>query len=121
MSAFCNLPELEPIRIWEGIAGRVIGSAQLTMAVVELDADAVIPEHSHANEQVGILVAGTLTFRIGDEERSLRPGGGWAISPHVPHEVRVGPQRAVVIETFAPPRDDWDALERLSLVDPHWP
>jgi len=39
----------------------------------------------------------------------------------VPHEVRVGPDGAVLVEAFAPRRDDWDALERRAGAEPLWP
>jgi quercetin dioxygenase-like cupin family protein len=121
MSAFAELCQLEPLQIWDGVVGRVVGGDHLTLAVVELRADTVIPEHSHENEQVGVLVGGSLTFRIGEEERELKPGGAWAIHANVPHEIRTGPDGAVVIETFAPRRKDWDALKRLETVPPRWP
>jgi quercetin dioxygenase-like cupin family protein len=76
MSAFSELTQLEPLRIWDGVVGRVVGGRQLTLAVVELDPHTVIPEHHHENEQVGVLVAGSLSFRVGDEKRELAPGGG---------------------------------------------
>jgi quercetin dioxygenase-like cupin family protein len=121
MSAFADIAAVAPQRIWEGVAGRVVQGEKLTFAVVELDADSVIPEHSHDNEQVGVCVAGSLAFRIGDETRELGPGGTWRILAGIAHEVRTGPDGAVVIETFAPPRDDWETLERIGPTRPRWP
>ena len=48
-----------------------------------------------------------MTFRIGDETGELGPGGSWAILANVPHSVAVGPEGAVIVEVFSPPRDDW--------------
>jgi quercetin dioxygenase-like cupin family protein len=110
--AFADLSQIAPQRIWEGVVGRVVYGEQLTIAFVELEPGSVVPEHSHANEQVGLLLNGTLRFRIGAEERELLPGATWRILAHVPHEVVVGPEGAVVVESFAPPRDDWRELER---------
>jgi quercetin dioxygenase-like cupin family protein len=121
MSAFADLATLEPKRIWEGVVGRVVHSERLTLAVVELDPRCVIPEHSHANEQVGLLLAGSLVFRVGTEEQRLKPGSTWRISAGVPHEVHTGPNGAVVVEVFAPPRSDWDALDSLPARAPRWP
>ncbi len=55
-----------------------------------------------------------MTFRIGGEERELRPGGTWVIPAHVPHSVRSGPEGATLVEVFAPRRDDWGDRERLA-------
>ena len=66
------------------------------------------------NEQIWILTHGSLTFTIGGEVRELRPGATWVIPSDVPHSVRSGPDGASLVELFAPPRDDWDDLERLA-------
>ena len=39
----------------------------------------------------------------------------------VPHEVRAGPEGAVVIDVFAPARDDWRGLGRDKPREPRWP
>src|SRR5918911_266307 len=112
MAGFDDLRAIAPRRIWESVAVRTVDGERLTLGVVELDADAVVPEHAHENEQLGIVLSGSLVFRIGNESRELGPGGTWSIPPNVPHEVRVGPEGAVVVDVFAPGRDDWTALER---------
>ena len=47
------------------------------MAVVEVDPGAVLPEHDHVNEQFGMVIEGTMHFRVGEETRTLGPGGIW--------------------------------------------
>ena len=121
MAPFDDMATTEPLRIWEGVLARTIDGAQLSLAVVELDGGSVVGEHSHENEQLGFVVSGSVTFRIGDETRELGPGGTWQIPPTVPHEVQAGPEGAVVIDVFAPARDDWKALERLPARAPLWP
>jgi quercetin dioxygenase-like cupin family protein len=121
VSVFADLAEIGPHRIWEGVAGRVVAGERVTFAVLELDPDSIVPEHAHENEQIGVLVAGSMRFRIGEEERELRPGWTWRIPANVPHEVVTGPEGAVVVEVFAPGRTDWDALERREPSAPLWP
>jgi quercetin dioxygenase-like cupin family protein len=111
---FADVAALTPQRIWDGVVGRVVHGERVTMALVELEPNSVVPEHSHANEQVGLLLRGSLRFRVGDETRALAPGGSWRILGHVPHEVETGRDGAVLIETFSPPRADWHELERLA-------
>ena len=45
----------------------------------------------------------------------------WQIAPNVPHEVHAGLEGAIVIDAFAPARDDWRALEREPAQPPRWP
>ena len=121
MSSFADIAARGPIRIWEGILARTVEGKRLSLGVVELDAGSVVGEHRHENEQLGLVVSGSVTFRIGDDTQVLGPGGTWKIPPNMPHEVVAGPEGAVVIDVFAPARDDWQALERLPVQSPRWP
>jgi quercetin dioxygenase-like cupin family protein len=111
---------LEAIELFVGVVGRVVTGERSTLAVVELDPNAVVPEHSHDNEQLGVLVAGSMTFRVGDETRELGPGGTWRIPSNTPHDVTAGPDGAVAVESFVPARTDWEPLPRRSAA-PRWP
>jgi quercetin dioxygenase-like cupin family protein len=121
VGALGDLGAQEPFRVWDGVVARAIEGERVSFAVVELDPSTVVPEHSHDNEQLGMVLSGTVSFRVGDEVRDLEPGGTWRIAPNVPHEVRVGTDGAVVLDVFAPVREDWRALERLGERTPHWP
>ena len=120
MDPLRDLGELEVQQIWDGVAARSVHGERLTLAVVELDPGSVVPEHSHDHEQLGFVLRGTVAFRVGEETRDLRAGGTWRIPSNVPHEVRVGPQGAVVVDVFAPARDDWGDRDRLER-QPWWP
>jgi quercetin dioxygenase-like cupin family protein len=113
MSHYKELREIEPQRIWDGVVARAVSGAEATLAAIELQPEAVVPEHAHVNEQTGILVRGSLTFTIGGETKELHPGAAWVIPAHTPHSVVVGSEGASLVELFSPPRDDWAGLERL--------
>ncbi len=121
MSAFVDLGEIAPQVLFDGLLARTVVGERMTLAVIELEPNSVVPEHSHDNEQLGVLASGSVTFRIGDEERELGPGSTWRIPAHVSHEVRTGPDGAVAVEVFAPARTDWDGLERGEPTAPIWP
>lgn len=121
MSAFDDLAAIGPQDIWTSVSVRAVNGERLTLGVVELDANSTVPEHSHENEQLGMVLSGSLTFRVGDESRELGPGGTWNIPADTPHEVTVGPEGAVVIDVFAPARDDWSAFEPQTPRTPRWP
>jgi quercetin dioxygenase-like cupin family protein len=116
-----DLSELEPIAVWEGIQARRVEGDQVTLAIVEVDPNAVVPEHTHPAEQNGMVIRGEMRFRIGDEERVLGPGGTWRIRGGVPHTATAGPEGAEVIDVFSPIRSDWDSFPVLPLEEPRWP
>jgi quercetin dioxygenase-like cupin family protein len=121
VSVFAEVHFIPPQQNWDGNVSRSVQGEQSTLALLELDANFVVPEHSHPNEQLGICIEGSLTFRIGDEERAVGPGGTWRILGNVPHSVTTGPDGAVVVESFAPARSDWKAIEHEAPRPPHWP
>jgi quercetin dioxygenase-like cupin family protein len=122
MSNLTDLATRPLIDVWgETVKARRIEGARITMAVVELAPDSVVPGHRHENEQLGMVITGSVIFTIGDETRELGPGGTWRIPSDVPHGVTTGPAGAVVIDVFAPPRRDWDALASRDGVLPIWP
>ena len=91
MTAFGDLLALEPLRIRDGVAARVVEGERATFAVIELDPESVVPEHAHDNEQLGVCLQGSMRMRIGDEVREVGPGSTWSIPSNVPHDVEVGP------------------------------
>ena len=122
MEPFADLADLPLRQIWQSAAVRTIDGDRLTLGVVELDANALVPEHRHDHEQLGMVIEGSLEFRVGDERRELGPGGTWRIPSNVPHEVKVGPDGAVVLDVFAPVRQDWGGIEPdESARPPRWP
>jgi quercetin dioxygenase-like cupin family protein len=120
MSAFAHLARAQALLVWEGVHGRTVRGERITLALVELDPGTLIPEHSHPHEQVGILLAGSAEFVVGGERQTMEPGSSWCILGNVPHEVTAGPDGAVVVECFSPPREDWDGLPQ-SHSPQRWP
>ena len=118
--AFDDLAAIEPQEIWDRIAARSLHGERLTLSVVELDPGAVVAEHSHENEQLGIVLRGSMDFRVGEERRTLGPGGTWTIPANTPHAAIAGDDGAVVIDVFAPRRDDWTGLGSFERR-PRWP
>jgi quercetin dioxygenase-like cupin family protein len=108
--------------VWgETVRARRVQGERITLAVVELAPNAIVPGHQHENEQLGMVITGRVTFTIDDESRELGPGGTWRIPSNAPHHVVVGPEGAVCIDIFSPVRDDWDALPQSPASAPLWP
>ena len=121
MTDLADLHQIPPIQVFDGVRVRRVQGDLVTLAVVELDPMAVVPEHRHSSEQHGMVITGQMDFRIGEERRVVGPGGTWRIRSDVPHEAQAGPDGAVVIDVFSPIRSDWDAVPLLSPVAPVWP
>lgn len=122
MSNLIDVANVPVIDVWgDTVRARRIEGERVTLAVVELAPDAIVPGHRHENEQLGMVITGSVTFTIGDETRQLGPGGTWRIPSDTPHGVSVGPEGAVVIDVFAPTRTDWDALPSQPPSPPIWP
>lgn len=103
------------------MTARVVNGTRLTLAAVDLEPNAVVAEHHHENEQVGLVLQGSLTFTIGGEKRELRAGDAYTIPSHVPHDAVAGPEGCSVVDVFAPVRADWERLERTEPFPPDWP
>ena len=121
MGAFEDLGAIAPQPIWDGLLARAVHGKEITLAVVEVDPGADLPEHAHHNEQAGLVIRGTLTVRAGDDERTLAPGGTYVIPSGTLHSGRGGPEGAVVVDVFTPPRADWEAIDHQSPRAPRWP
>lgn len=116
-----DIGSVQPQRIWYGILGRALHGDELTLGLVELEPGIHLPEHQHPNEQLGMVIEGSIIFTVGDETRELGPGGTWRIPGDTPHTADVGPDGAVVIDVFTPPREDWKQLEALRQRPLQWP
>ena len=122
MSNLNDIAGVSVIDVWgEAVRARRIEGERITLALIELAPDSTVPGHRHENEQLGMVITGSVTFTVGDETRQLGPGGTWRIPSDTPHQVSVGPDGAVVIDIFAPTRDDWDALPSQPPSPPIWP
>jgi quercetin dioxygenase-like cupin family protein len=121
VSAFEDVRAIGPRQIWDGITARSVHGEKLTLAVVELAPDAVAEEHSHPHEQLGMVLRGSLRFRVGDEERELGVGETWRIPSDTPHRAVAGPDGATVLDLFAPPRSEWVQAEAAEPGPGRWP
>jgi quercetin dioxygenase-like cupin family protein len=90
------------------IVRKVIHTGQMTIARLNIQKDAIVPEHSHINEQVANVERGSLLFHIGGKDQVVGAGESLVIPPNVPHAV-VALEDTVVTDLFTPRREDWIA------------
>ena len=118
---FRGIAELAPIELGDGLVARTVQGDRMTFAVVDLQPGAVLPEHQHENEQIGLIVQGEMELRVGSETRLLRPGDTYVIPSNVPHTARAGAEGASVVDVFSPRRADWESRPRKEPTKPDWP
>ena len=95
--------------VTDQISRRLVTGDGMMLAHVYLDRGAVVPRHSHHNEQITYILEGALRFRIGDdgaEEIVVRAGEVLHIPSNVPHEAEAL-EDTLDVDIFTPPREDW--------------
>jgi quercetin dioxygenase-like cupin family protein len=98
--------QLPAVKLDSHITRKVIHTGHMTIARLELLKDAQVPEHSHHNEQITMIEKGALKFAIDGGHKVVRAGETLVIPPNVPHGV-VALEDTVLVDVFAPARDDW--------------
>lgn len=122
MDDLVDLETLPLLEVWgETVRARRVQGERMTLAIVELAPNAIVPAHRHAAEQMGMVIRGAMRFTIDGQTRDLGPGGTWRITSDHPHDAQAGADGAVVIDVFSPARSDWDALPVAPDAAPVWP
>ena len=107
-SCFHNLNEGGILReLASGVTARVFPGVHAMLSVVTLEPHSVSPVHAHANEEGGVCLVGEW-IRIQDGvEYHVKKGDFWQTPPNVPHGGRTLDSRCVVLDIFAPPREEY--------------
>src|SRR5439155_14971997 len=93
--------------IFPGVHIRTCWGEKMMLSYVDLEPHAVVEEHSHPHEQVGMMLEGRAIFFIGDEQKTVGPGDMWRIPGGVRHRLVVLDQPAKAIDIFCPIREDY--------------
>lgn len=93
--------------IFPGVMSGLVAGEHVMLSFVEIPDGHIVPEHSHPEEQAGLMLEGEMRLRIGEEEKLLTPGEAFIVPPNALHSVEVvkGPVRA--LDVFGPPRRDY--------------
>ncbi len=76
------------------------------LAKISLKQGCVVPTHQHENEQISIIVSGSLEFVVNGESKIVKAGEILIIAGGVPHSA-VAHEDMDGLDIFAPPRQDW--------------
>ena len=98
------LEQLNPL-----IGRKLITGEQMMIAHVHLAKGAIVPKHSHHNEQLTYILSGRMRFWFGDDESDvveIGAGEVLTIPPHLPHKAEAL-EDTLDVDVFHPPRADW--------------
>ena len=91
------------------IGRRLVTGDAMMIAHVYLKKGAVVPKHSHHNEQITYILEGGLRFRLGEDESQhvdVLAGEVLHIPAHLPHTAEAL-EDTLDVDIFSPPREDW--------------
>jgi quercetin dioxygenase-like cupin family protein len=106
IEGFDKLAAVPEEQITDKISRRVISGKQGTMVYWRMKAGAHVAGHQHPHEQFVWVIKGAIRFRIGAEERAVKPGDIAVIPGGVEHEAFF-PEDTEVVDFFAPVREDF--------------
>ena len=107
--SFFRWDDMPKERVTDDIHRRLVTGERMMLAHVYLDKGAVVPTHSHDNEQITYVLEGALHFWLGEdggEEVVVRSGEVLHIPSNVPHKA-IALEDTLDVDVFSPPRQDW--------------
>jgi quercetin dioxygenase-like cupin family protein len=93
-----------PINLRNGVDTRIFAGQNLMLSFVTIAPHTPSLDHSHPEEQWGILLGGECVRRQHGEERLMKEGDIWFTPSNTPHGISTGQSGAQVLDIFAPPR-----------------
>jgi unsaturated pyranuronate lyase len=107
-SRFHNLHDEGILRqLAPGIVARIFPGINVMLSVVTIEPYSSSPVHSHPNEQWGVCLEGEWIRIQNGVDHSVKAGDFWQTPPDVPHGGRTLDHRCVVLDIFAPPREEY--------------
>ena len=93
-------------KLSELICRQTIHGRNITLALFQLAKGALVPVHSHENEQMCFILEGMIKFFMGSEEIVAGKNEVVHIPPGQEHGAEVL-ENFVGMDIFSPPRSDW--------------
>ena len=106
MVKLCDLHTIESKEIVPGYQAKFVHSDNMTLGFWDIDADAVMPEHTHPHEQIVNVMEGRFELTVAGETKELTAGSSVILAPEVKHSGRAL-TRCRIIDSFYPVRDEY--------------
>lgn len=90
-----------------GVRIATCAAEKMMLSYVEIEPGAIVSEHHHPHEQVGLILEGKALFTIGGEQKLLKKGDMFRIPGNVKHRVEAMEEGLKALDIFHPIRDDY--------------
>lgn len=101
-----EISKLPSKEILDGFNAKLIHTQNITLSYVTIEANAILPEHSHFHEQITQVTEGKLEMTIGGVTKILTPGSVVIIPSNIKHSGRAL-TACKVTDIFCPVREDY--------------
>ncbi len=91
----------------EGVETRIFPGDNVMLSVVRIAGNQSSKPHSHAQEQWGVMLQGNGVRLQDGIEHEVSEGDFWQTPSNVVHSFCAGPDGALVLDIFSPPRDEY--------------
>jgi quercetin dioxygenase-like cupin family protein len=107
---FIQLSDIRPTPFADGLEFQPVVGQNTMLNFVRFAPHAEAPLHVHAEEQLVIVLEGSLVFELDGKVRTLRIGDVAVVPPWVPHGAHTDAEACYEVDVFNPPRTSLLAL-----------
>jgi len=108
---FLKAADAKPASVKPGIKRRLLHTENLMMVAIEFEGgpwDKPDPLHNHVHEQITYVAEGELIFfSEGEPDQVLKKGDMVSIPSQRKHAIQLLSAKAILIDSFNPPREDF--------------
>lgn len=107
---FFNLDDLSQgiaRNLAKGVSTRIFPGDQAMLSVVRLEPGSYSDEHSHPQEQWGVILEGSGVRIQNGKEYAVSTGDFWRTPGDIVHAFRAGSNGAKLLDIFSPPREEY--------------
>jgi len=88
-----------------GFLVHAVSGQKEMLSHVTLQPNSKAPLHSHAEEQMGIILEGEFEMTIGGETKLLKKGDMYLVPSNTTHGGVTRKKQALILDAFSPPRE----------------
>ncbi len=104
---FYDENEVQRRKLVPGVEARLIWGERIMVGIIDIEPNAVVPEHSHPHEQCGRVLQGAAWFTVGGEKRLLEAGDHYVIPGDVKHLVEATEAGCQALDIWSPIREEY--------------
>jgi quercetin dioxygenase-like cupin family protein len=101
--------EVPAIELTSNIKAHIISGGKITLSFASAEPNAVLPPHRHENEQMLIVMDGSIDLVIEGKQYQVEKGDVIVLPSNTEHGAYFTDKGARVLDVFSPPRQDFVA------------